>query len=124
IRDKLADIDWQRGVAQSDGFLLNASAFGLMLSGRVVTWDAAGDQLVGRLRGLVARLGEPVIREALRQAMRILGRQFVLGQTIEQAIERGRRAQEQGFLYSYDMLGEAARTAADAGRYLEAYRHA
>ena len=63
------------------------------------------------------RLGEPVLRQALLQAMRVLGRHFVLGQTIEQAIRRAREAERKGYRYSYDMLGEAARTAADAERY-------
>jgi RHH-type proline utilization regulon transcriptional repressor/proline dehydrogenase/delta 1-pyrroline-5-carboxylate dehydrogenase len=124
IKDKLADRDWQKRIAGSESFLLSASAFGLMLSGRLIAWDRPGEELADRLGRLVARLGEPVVREALRQAMRLLGRQFVLGQTIEQAIERARAAAEAGFLYSFDMLGEAARTAADARRYLAAYRHA
>lgn len=124
IKDKLLDVDWQRRVAGSEAFLLNASAFGLMLSGRVVALDRAGGELTTRLGRMVARLGEPVIREALRQAMAILGRQFVLGQTIEQAIERARDAHAQGFLYSFDMLGEGARTAADARHHVRAYGHA
>ncbi len=124
IKDKLADRDWQARVAGSESFLLSASAFGLVLSGRLVGWDRPGEELADRLARLVARLGEPVVREAMRQAMRLLGRQFVLGQTIEQAVERARAAAERGFLYSFDMLGEGARTGADAYRYLEAYRHA
>jgi len=124
IKDKLADRDWQTRVAGSESFLLNASAFGLMLSGRLIAWDKPGEELAERLARLVARVGEPVVREALRQAMRLLGRQFVLGQTIEQAIERARAAAQEGYLYSFDMLGEGARTMADARRYLAAYRHA
>ena len=124
IKDKLADRDWQTRVVGSESFLLNASAFGLMLSGRLIAWDRPGEELADRLARLVARVGEPVVREALRQAMRLLGRQFVLGQTIEQAIERARAAAREGYLYSFDMLGEGARTMADARRYLAAYRHA
>lgn len=124
IRDKLGDVDWQSRVAQSESFLVNASAFGLMLSGRLIAWDQPGENVTTRLKSLVARLGEPVLRQALRQAMRILGHQFVLGQTIDQAIERAKRMQEQGFLYSYDMLGEGAKTAADAARYFKAYAQA
>jgi RHH-type proline utilization regulon transcriptional repressor/proline dehydrogenase/delta 1-pyrroline-5-carboxylate dehydrogenase len=124
IRDKIGDVDWQRRVAQSDSFLINASAFGLMLSGRVMQWDRPAEDLPGRLRGLVGRLGEPVVREAMRQAMRIMGHQFVLGQTIDQAIDRAKRMRELGFRYSYDMLGEGAKTAEDAARYFKAYHAA
>ena len=124
IRDKISDTDWQKRVASSESFVLSASAFGLMLSGRVVGWDRPGADLPTRLRSLVGRLGEPVVREAMRQAMRIMGQQFVLGQTIDQAIDRARRLQEEGFLYSYDMLGEGAKTMADARRYLDSYERA
>ena len=121
IRDKLGDTDWQRRLGDSESFLVNASTFGLMLTGQVLKLELGGDGLAKRLGRLVARLGEPVVREAIKQSMRILGRQFVLGQTIEQAIERARAAEKQGFAYSYDMLGEGARTRADAARYLDAY---
>ncbi|MDW8371159.1 MAG: bifunctional proline dehydrogenase/L-glutamate gamma-semialdehyde dehydrogenase PutA [Geminicoccaceae bacterium] len=124
IKDKLADRAWPARVQGSASFLLSASAFGLVLSGKLLRFDRPGEELASRLGRLVARLGEPVVREALRQAMQLLGRQFVLGQTIEQAIERAREAGRRGFLYSYDMLGEAARTAADAQRYLASYRRA
>ncbi|MFO1039056.1 MAG: bifunctional proline dehydrogenase/L-glutamate gamma-semialdehyde dehydrogenase PutA [Geminicoccaceae bacterium] len=124
IRDKIADVDWQKRVARSESFLLNAGAFGLMLSGRVMSWGEQGLEVPGRLGRLVSRLGEPVVREAMRQAMRIMGQQFVLGQTIDQAIERARKLHEQGFLYSYDMLGEGAKTANDAQRYLDSYLNA
>ncbi|MEK0082957.1 bifunctional proline dehydrogenase/L-glutamate gamma-semialdehyde dehydrogenase PutA [Benzoatithermus flavus] len=124
IRDKIGDVDWQKRVARSESFLVNASAFGLMLSGRVMRWDQPGEDFTTRFRSLLGRLGEPVVREAMRQAMRILGQQFVLGQTIDQAIERAKRMHELGFRYSYDMLGEGAKTAADAARYFEAYHAA
>lgn len=121
IRDKIGDVDWLRRVGGSESFLINASAFGLMLSGRVVGWDRPGEEVTTRLGRLVSRLGEPVVREAMRQAMRVMGQQFVLGQTIEQAIDRARQTEAQGFRYSYDMLGEGARTAVDADRYLASY---
>lgn len=124
IRDKLTDTDWQKRIAQGDGFLLNAGAFGLMISGRILSWDQPGSQTATRIGRLVAKLGEPVMREALRQAMRVMGRQFVLGQTIDQAVDRATKLQAQGFLYSYDMLGEGARTMADARRYLASYQAA
>jgi RHH-type proline utilization regulon transcriptional repressor/proline dehydrogenase/delta 1-pyrroline-5-carboxylate dehydrogenase len=124
VRDKIGDVQWQNRLTSGANFFVNASTYGLMLSGRVLRWDRPGEDFTSRLGRLVSRLGEPVVREALRQAMRVLGRQFVLGQTVEEAIERARRAHAQGFLYSFDMLGEAARTAEDAGRYFDAYQAA
>jgi len=89
IRDKIEDVDWLRRIARSESFLINASAFGLMLSGRVVGWDRPGEEVTTRLGRLVSRLGEPVVREAMRQAMRIMGQQFVLGRyTWERVVER------------------------------------
>jgi RHH-type transcriptional regulator, proline utilization regulon repressor / proline dehydrogenase / delta 1-pyrroline-5-carboxylate dehydrogenase len=124
IKDKISTGAWERHLAAGEPLLVNASVYGLMLSGRFVSLDREGAG-VGRLVGrLVARLGEPVLRQAILQAMRILGRQFVLGQTIEQAIERARGPEGKGYRYSYDMLGEAARTRADADRYHRAYAHA
>jgi len=125
IRDKIVDADWEGHLGASDSVLVNASTWALMLTGRVVKMDdgALGD--VGSfLRRLVAKSGEPLIRRAMTQAMRILGRQFVMGRTIEEALERARGPEARGYRYSYDMLGEAARTAADAERYLEAYSQA
>ena len=96
-----------------------------MLTGRFVRTDVEGDAEPGAwLDRLVHRLGEPVLRQALLQAMRVLGRHFVLGQTIEQAIGRAREAERKGYRYSYDMLGEAARTGADAEHYHGAYADA
>ncbi|HET6467563.1 MAG TPA: bifunctional proline dehydrogenase/L-glutamate gamma-semialdehyde dehydrogenase PutA [Geminicoccaceae bacterium] len=124
VKDKIGDTEWRNRLTGNANFFVNASTYGLMLSGRVLQWDRPGEDFTSRLGRLVSRLGEPVVREALRQAMRVLGRQFVLGQTVEEAIERARRAHAQGFLYSFDMLGEAARTAEDARRYLDSYREA
>jgi RHH-type proline utilization regulon transcriptional repressor/proline dehydrogenase/delta 1-pyrroline-5-carboxylate dehydrogenase len=121
VKDKLGDVQWQNRLLAGGNFFVNASTYGLMLSGRVLNWDQPGDALGSRVGRLVSRLGEPVVREALRQAMRVLGRQFVLGQTVAEAIERAKRAHSRGFLYSFDMLGEAARTEEDARRYFESY---
>ncbi len=117
IRDKLAAADWERH-AGSDLFV-NASTWALMLTGRVLRLedDAGGPRAF--LERLIARLGEPVIREALAHAMQILGRQFVLGRTVEEALARAR--ERRGELFSFDVLGEAARTAADAHAYFEKY---
>src|ERR687897_1921634 len=125
IRDKLSFGDWERHLGQSESLLVNASTWGLMLTGRFVRVDLDRDGEVGtRFTRLVQRLGEPVVRQAVLQAMRVLGRHFVLGQTIDGAIRRAREAEQKGYRYSYDMLGEAARTSADAERYQHAYSDA
>src|SRR5262249_58530751 len=121
IKDKLADADWRRHLGSSESLFVNASTWALMLTGRLIRLDQQGEDLAGVLRRLVARSGEPVIRQAVTQAMRILGRQFVIGRTIEEALERARPMERKGYRYSYDMLGEAARTAKDAARYDRAY---
>ncbi|GAB4376488.1 MAG: bifunctional proline dehydrogenase/L-glutamate gamma-semialdehyde dehydrogenase PutA [Kiloniellaceae bacterium] len=125
IKDKIADADWEAHLGHSDSLFVNASTWALMLTGRVVKLrrDDVRD-LTGTLRNMVQKSGEPVIRRAVTQAMRILGRQFVMGRSIEEALERAKANEKKGYRYSYDMLGEAARTAADARRYFEAYRKA
>jgi RHH-type proline utilization regulon transcriptional repressor/proline dehydrogenase/delta 1-pyrroline-5-carboxylate dehydrogenase len=125
IKDKIATADWQAHLGHSDSIFVNASTWALMLTGRVVRLDDrdTGD-LAGTLRRLVHNSGEPVIRGAVTQAMRILGRQFVMGRTIAEALDRAKADEKRGYRYSYDMLGEAARTMADADRYFEAYRAA
>ncbi|MDW6020378.1 bifunctional proline dehydrogenase/L-glutamate gamma-semialdehyde dehydrogenase PutA [Mesorhizobium sp. BAC0120] len=122
IRDKIAPHDWSAHAGSSSIFV-NASTWALMLTGRVLD-DEEEDGIEGTLRALVRRLGEPVIRTAVSAAMREMGEQFVLGRTIEEAVRRGRSMTAKGYLYSYDMLGEAARTDADAIRYHRAYADA
>ncbi|MBW8369350.1 MAG: bifunctional proline dehydrogenase/L-glutamate gamma-semialdehyde dehydrogenase PutA [Arenimonas sp.] len=125
IRDKLGDADWDRHMGQSSSVLVNASTWGLMLTGRMVNLaDETRRNAVGAFRRLVGRAGEPAIRLAVRQAMRIMGHQFVMGRTIAEALERSRKGEQARYLYSFDMLGEAAFTQADADRYFEAYRGA
>ena len=125
IRDKLGDADWKRHLGQSDSVLVNASTWGLMLTGRLVDLaDATRRDVHGAFKRLVGRVGEPVVRLAVRQAMRIMGHQFVMGRTISEALARSRKGANAAYRYSFDMLGEAALTAADAQRYLEAYRRA
>jgi RHH-type proline utilization regulon transcriptional repressor/proline dehydrogenase/delta 1-pyrroline-5-carboxylate dehydrogenase len=122
IRDKLSAADWDRHIGRSPSVFVNASTWALMLTGRLVRLhDAAGPSPGAAMRRLAARLGEPVVREAVNQAMRILGRQFVMGRSIGQALERARPLEARGYRFSYDMLGEAARTMADADRYHRAY---
>ncbi|MCD9004732.1 bifunctional proline dehydrogenase/L-glutamate gamma-semialdehyde dehydrogenase PutA [Luteimonas sp. XNQY3] len=125
IRDKLGEADWRRHMGQSDSVLVNASTWGLMLTGRLV--DLADDtkrNVHNAFQRLVGRVGEPVIRLAVRQAMRIMGHQFVMGRTIGEALTRSRKGDNAAYRYSFDMLGEAALTQADADRYLKAYRDA
>jgi RHH-type proline utilization regulon transcriptional repressor/proline dehydrogenase/delta 1-pyrroline-5-carboxylate dehydrogenase len=125
IRDKLGDADWDRHMGQSSSVLVNASTWGLMLTGRMVNLaDETRRNAIGAFRRLVGRAGEPAIRLAVRQAMRIMGHQFVMGRTITEALERSRKGEQAKYLYSFDMLGEAAFTQADADRYFAAYRDA
>ena len=117
--------DWSRHLGHSDSVLVNASTWGLMLTGRIIDWrEKRHTDLTTMIQRLIARSGEPVIRQALRQAMRILGKQFVLGETIESALANAREEAEQGYRFSFDMLGEAARTRADAERYADRYHAA
>jgi RHH-type proline utilization regulon transcriptional repressor/proline dehydrogenase/delta 1-pyrroline-5-carboxylate dehydrogenase len=95
-----------------------------MLTGRIMQMDATSSDLKGILKRLVTRSGEPVIRQAVTQAMKILGRQFVMGRDIAEALDRAQAMERKGYRYSYDMLGEAARTAHDADRYFESYQRA
>ena len=125
IADKLAPGQWNRHLGESETLLVNASTWGLVLTGRVAALDSdLKTNPTGFFRRLTNRLGEPVIRVAVARAMRILGGEFVLGETIESAIRRGRKAFGCSQIYSFDMLGEGARTEADAQRYLAAYHHA
>ena len=124
IKDKLRDADFGQHLGESDSMFVNASTWALMLTGRILKMDEGAGDLRGILKRLVTRSGEPVIRQAVTQAMRILGRQFVMGRSIDEALERAEASEARGYRYSYDMLGEAARTAADADRYLVSYHKA
>jgi len=122
IHDKIAPADWGKHLGQSSSSLVNASTWALMLTGSIITDEPEG--IVGTLRGAVKRLGEPVVRTAVNQAIRELGNQFVLGEDILKAIDNSQTAIDQGYTYSYDMLGEAALTDADARRYHLSYSEA
>lgn len=122
IEDKIAPSDWGKHLGQSSSSLVNASTWALMLTGKVL--DEGKASPVGTLRGAIKRLGEPVIRTAVGRAMKEMGRQFVLGETIQSAMKRASGMEEKGYTYSYDMLGEAARTDADAARYHLSYSRA
>jgi RHH-type proline utilization regulon transcriptional repressor/proline dehydrogenase/delta 1-pyrroline-5-carboxylate dehydrogenase len=124
IRDKLGGADWQRS-GQGGSLFVNASTWALMLTGRLLDWreDPASD-LLAALRDRLRRGGEPLLRRALTHAMGILGEQFVMGRDIATALERSAKGAVARYRHSFDMLGEAARTAADADRYLARYRDA
>ena len=122
IEDKIAPSDWGRHLGHSSSSLVNASTWALMLTGRVLDDDQPGP--VRHMRAAIKRLGEPVIRTAVSRAMKEMGRQFVLGENINAAMERAANMEKKGFTYSYDMLGEAARTEADAKRYHLSYSRA
>ncbi|SMY07260.1 bifunctional proline dehydrogenase/L-glutamate gamma-semialdehyde dehydrogenase PutA [Flavimaricola marinus] len=122
IEDKVAPSNWGAHLGRSSSSLVNASTWALLLTGKVLDEEKKGP--ASALRGLVKRLGEPVVRNAVGQSMKILGRQFVLGQTIEEGLKNARSLENKGYTYSYDMLGEAARTDQDAQRYYEAYAKA
>ncbi|WP_371186586.1 bifunctional proline dehydrogenase/L-glutamate gamma-semialdehyde dehydrogenase PutA [Thalassotalea maritima] len=122
IRDKLAEGDWSSHIGNSDSIFVNASSWGLLLTGKLVNYsDEKKAEQFGLLRKTVGRLGEPVIRKAVRYAMQIMGTQFVMGRTIDGAVERAVKTEAKGYTYSYDMLGEGARTMKDADRYLQSY---
>ncbi|TDQ78843.1 L-proline dehydrogenase /delta-1-pyrroline-5-carboxylate dehydrogenase [Dongia mobilis] len=121
IRDKLKEADFGAHLGESDSLFVNASTWALMLTGRIMQLDQSANDLKGVLKRLVTRSGEPVIRQAVTQAMKILGRQFVMGRDIGEALERAEALEKKGYRYSYDMLGEAARTMEDAERYFKAY---
>lgn len=123
IRDKISHGDWRQHLGHSPSLFVNAATWGLLLTGRLVaTHSETG--LGAALGTLLRRGGEPLIRKGVDLAMRLLGEQFVAGQTIAQALQRAGAREAQGFRHSYDMLGEAALTDADARRYLQAYEDA
>ncbi len=123
IRDKIADGDWSAHLGGGKSLFVNAATWGLVVTGKLV--GSVDDRGLGAaLARLVARAGEPVIRRGVDLAMRMMGEQFVTGETIAEALKRARSLEEEGFRYSYDMLGEAATTAADAARYYADYERA
>ena len=122
IADKLTSARWQDHLGTSESLFVNASTWGLMLTGRLLKLDeTTRDNPMHVFGKLANRAGEPVVRTAMRQAMKIMGHQFVMGRTIEEALRRATRKDNFGYRYSFDMLGEGALTLADAERYFEAY---
>ncbi|TRD17355.1 bifunctional proline dehydrogenase/L-glutamate gamma-semialdehyde dehydrogenase PutA [Palleronia caenipelagi] len=122
IEDKIAPGQWSMHLGKSSSAMVNASTWGLMFTGKVLDDDDTGP--LKSLRRAVKRLGEPVIRRATSRAMKIMGKQFVLGEDMTAAMERASKMEEKGYTYSYDMLGEAALTFPDAERYRQSYEKA
>lgn len=128
IRDKLSEGNWRSHLGRSHSFFVNAATWALMLTGKVVgagqNRDDQDQTLTSALKRLASKGGEPIVRQAIGSAMKILGRQFVMGRTIKGALKRSKSKEDRGYRFSYDMLGEAAYTAADAEKYFAAYQHA
>jgi RHH-type proline utilization regulon transcriptional repressor/proline dehydrogenase/delta 1-pyrroline-5-carboxylate dehydrogenase len=123
IRDKIAHGHWQEHAGRSASLFVNAATWGLLLTGKLVATHSESS-LSSMLTRLIGKGGEPLIRKGVHIAMRMMGEQFVTGETIQQALDHARGLEAQGFRYSYDMLGEAAMTAEDADRYRQSYEQA
>ena len=124
IKDKLTKADWQAHSGQSKSFLINATTWALMLTGKILSPEKASSMFSKGLLSLVNRGSESIVRAAVEKAMRIMSKQFVMGRTIVEAIKRAKKKEAEGYRYSYDMLGEAALAAPDALRYFKAYSDA
>ncbi|NRD75311.1 bifunctional proline dehydrogenase/L-glutamate gamma-semialdehyde dehydrogenase PutA [Shewanella sp. VB17] len=125
IEDKLSGAKWDAHLSKSDSVLVNASTWGLMLTGKIVKLDKnVNGKPSSLLNKLVNRMGEPVIRQAMLAAMKIMGKQFVLGRTVNEALKNSSQKRKLGYTHSYDMLGEAALTKKDAQKYFEDYSNA
>ena len=125
IKDKLSSADWGSHMGKSDSTFVNAATLGLICTNRVLSDEKKDENFLFKtVKKLVNRTSEPVIRQAIRQGMKVLSKQFVMGEDITEAIKRSKPNEKKGYRYSYDMLGEAAYTQADAQRYFEAYLEA
>ena len=123
IADKLGEADWESHLGKSSSVMVNASTWGLMLTGKLVALSTSTQSsFTSIFKRLVNRSGEPVVRTAIRQAMRIMGHQYVMGRTIDEALDRSLQKKNQAYRHSFDMLGEAALTAKDSERYMHSYR--
>ncbi|MDB5939103.1 MAG: L-proline dehydrogenase, partial [Polaromonas sp.] len=123
IRDKISRGDWHAHLGNSPSMFVNAAVWGLMLTGKL-TATSSEKSLASSLTRLIGKGGEPLIRQGVHRAMKLMGEQFVTGQTISEALANSRALEKAGFRYSYDMLGEAAATGQDAERYLASYEQA
>jgi len=123
IEDKVRAGDWSSHLGHSNSSVINTSTWALLITGKLLA-PVDENKVSSTMRGLVKRVGEPVVRQAVAQAMKELGSQFVLGRTMKEATHRAKKLTSQGYTHSYDMLGEAARTAEDATRYFNSYSQA
>ena len=123
IQDKLADGDWKSHLGNSPSLFVNAAAWGLLITGKLTT-PTNEQNLSSALTRMLGKGGEPLIRKGVDYAMRMLGKQFVTGQTIDEALQNGKEREKLGYRFSFDMLGEAAMTQADADRYYQDYVNA
>lgn len=124
LKDKLGSADWDKHAGNSSSWFVNAATWSLMLTGSIYREDETEGKLKKGLKSLAAKGGGIFIRNAVRQGMKVLGTQFVLGQTIDEALKKAQDTEKLGYLHSYDMLGEAARTEEDAQNYYTAYEQA
>ncbi|MDU3078402.1 MAG: proline dehydrogenase family protein, partial [Mixta calida] len=123
IRDKISNGNWQSHLGRSPSLFVNAATWGLLFTGRLVSTHNEAN-LSRSLNRIISKSGEPLVRKGVDMAMRLMGEQFVTGETIAEALANARKLEEKGFRYSYDMLGEAALTASDAKAYLVSYQQA
>lgn len=121
IRDKLEKGNWKKFFSKDGGILMNSSTYGLMISGKILQLSKESHQLESALSRIASRIGEPAIREALKKGMQILGQKFVLGTNTENALDRAKKIGKKGYLFSFDMLGEGARTKDQAEKYFNNY---
>lgn len=124
LKDKVTAADWAAHLGQSESFFVNAATWGLLLTGKMMGQSESSGPIKKGLKKFLERSSAPVVRQTVKHAMKLLGRQFVMGETIEEALKRSQKGEEKGYRYSFDMLGEAARTAKDAERYFEDYSKA
>ncbi|MGV8949104.1 MAG: bifunctional proline dehydrogenase/L-glutamate gamma-semialdehyde dehydrogenase PutA [Candidatus Paracaedibacter sp.] len=127
IRDKISSVDWGSSLNQGEGdptFFARLTSFGLSTADHLMNWGIEKNGFLETLKGLTRRVSEPIIRQSIVKAMEIMGKQFVMGETIKGALKRAKVDEEKGYFHSYDMLGEEARTRQDAHRYFGAYTHA
>lgn len=124
IRDRLTDADWNKHLGHSDSWLVNASTWGLLLTGKMIQLEGPEESPSYWLKRMISQLGEPMVRSALQQSMRIMAKQFVLGRSLQEAIDHSLPSRKKGYTYSFDMLGEAALTDLDAFQYKQYYLQA
>ena len=123
IRDKLTSANWKEHLGKSDSFFVNAATWSLMLTGKILKPSKRKNKhLSNVMKGFLDKRSRPIVRKAAHQAMKILGQQYVMGETISKALKRAKSSEKKGYTYSYDMLGEAATTMADAEYYYNAYK--